>query len=210
MSQTSHSQRPLCATLTGATKTKMTNLLSIVFIFVATGIISGLIYLIYLPFKKRLIKSGRLNEKRNRQVNRTILFSAFLLFIILYYLKDYRISSKDRLEKISAVKLPENFKVLKDEYQDMLPDYSILYDIQFDRNSATELINNIKTSKFYNKDAFHKGAWVETDYITIDSVKAIWCKSPMGYDFSGEVGSTEYYIELDTMTSILKYAEIED
>lgn len=188
----------------------MTNLLSIVFIFFATGIISGLAYLIYLPFKKRLIKSGRLNENRNRQIKRTILFSAFLLLIVLYYVKGYRTSSKERLEKISAVKLPENFKVLKDEYQDMLQDYSVLFDIQFDRNSTTELINNIKTSKFYKKDAFHKGAWVETDYVTIDSMKAVWCKSPTGFDFTGEVGSTEYFIKLDTVTSILKYEEIED
>ena len=114
------------------------------------------------------------------------------------------------LEKISAVRLPNNFIVLKDEYQDMIQDYSILYDIQFDRNSLTELINNIKTSKFYNKDAFHKGAWDEKDYVTIDSMKAIWCKSPNGFEFAGEVGSTEYFITLDTVTSILKYEEIED
>jgi len=192
------------------------DILLIIVIAISTGLFGGLIYLVYLPFKRRLLKSGKLSDDRNRQINRTFIISICILFcsilVIGYIFRDYgRTPSKDRLERIANVKLPPNFKVLKDEYQDMMQDYAILFDIQFDKNSTTEFIKSIKTSKFYNKNSFHKGAWTENDFIVVDSVKAVWCKSPNGFDFSGQEGHgfPAYYIELDTVTNILKYEELD-
>lgn len=115
-----------------------------------------------------------------------------------------------RLEKISDIHLPTDYEVLKDEYQDMKQDYCILYDIQLDKNATTELVKNIKTSKFYNNNSFHIAAWTENDFIAADSAKAVWSKSPTGFNFSRQDGLTSYYIELDTMTNILKYNECAD
>ena len=117
---------------------------------------------------------------------------------------------KDRLEKISDVGLPANFKVLKDEYQDMWQDYCILYDIQFDKNATTELIKGIKTAKFYNSNVNPNSMLYDSLFITVDKEKAIWCKSEKGYRFSRQDGLTTYSIELDTMTNILKYNECAD
>lgn len=182
-----------------------------IIVVIAIGLFGGLLYLIYLPFKRRLIKSGKLTEKLNKQINLGFILLLCFLGVLVYFLKDYgRTTSKDRLEKISYVNLPTDFRVLKDEYQDMMQDYCILYDIQFDKNSTTEFIKSIKSSKFYNKNSFHKGAWTENDFIAIDSAKAVWSKSPTGFDFSRQDGLTSYYIELDTVTNILKYNECAD
>ena len=177
---------------------------------IVIGLISVIIYLIYLPFKKRLIKSGKLTDKLNQQINRTFILILCLLAIVLYFFKDYRTPSKDRLENISGIHLPTDFKVVKDEYQDMMQDYCILYDIKLDKNATIELIKNIKTSKFYNKNSFHKAVWTENDFIAVDSVKAVWSKSPTGFDFSRQDGLTSYSIELDTLTNILKYNSVCD
>jgi hypothetical protein len=192
------------------TKTEMVDIFFIIIVVIGIGLFGGLLYLIYIPFKNRLKKSGKLTDKLNRQINRTFIISLCLVGVVLYCFKDCRTSSKDRLEKISNIKLPKDFRVLKDEYQDMWQDYCILYDIQLDNNATTELIKNIKTSKFYNKNSFHNGAWIESDFVAVESVKAVWCKSPTGFDFSRQDGLTSYHIEFDTLTNILKYNECAD
>jgi|SRR5690606_38682316 hypothetical protein len=188
----------------------MVDIFFIIIVVIVIGLFGGLLYLVYLPFKGRLKKSGKLTDKLNRQINWTFIVSLCLIGVVLYYFKDYRTSSKNRLEKISDVKLPTDFKVLKDEYQDMWQDYCILYDIQFDKNAATELIKDIKSAKFYNPNVNPNSMLYDSLFITIDKEKAIWCKSEKGYRFSRQDGLTTYSIELDTMTNILKYNECAD
>ena len=155
----------------------MADMFFIIILVIVIGLFGGLIYLLYLPFKRRLKKSGKLSDKLNRQINWTFIVSLCLTGFVLYYYKDYRTSSKDRLEKISDVKLPTDFKVLKDEYQDMWQDYCIFYDIHFDNNSTKELIKNIQASKFYNSTVNPKSMLYDSILINIDNEKAIWCKS---------------------------------
>ncbi|GHB64990.1 hypothetical protein GCM10007390_18860 [Persicitalea jodogahamensis] len=123
---------------------------------------------------------------------------------------DYRTPSKERLQKVADIKLPSDFKVLKDEYQDMWQDYCILYDIQLGNYATTELIENIKASKFYNKTSFHQGVWTEKDFVTVDSVKGVWCKSLTGFAFTRQEERMSYSIELDTTTNLLRYNECAD
>jgi hypothetical protein len=182
----------------------------IIIVVIVLGLFGGLLYLVYLPFKNRLKKSGKLTDKLNRQINWTFILLLCLAGVVLYCLKDYRTSSKHRPEEISDVKLPTGFKVLKDEYQDMLQDYCILYDIQFDNSGTTELVENIKTSKFYNENVLHTGVSTENDFNSVDSVKAVWYKSPKGFDFSRQDGRTSYHIKFDTVTNILNYNECAD
>ena len=99
------------------------------------------------------------------------MLSLCLIGVVLYFFKDCRTSSKDRLEKVSDVKLPADFKMLKDEYQGMWQDYCILYDIEFDRNATTELINDIKSAKFYNPNVNPNSMLYESLFITVDKEK---------------------------------------
>jgi hypothetical protein len=188
----------------------MVDIFFIVIVVIGIGLFGGLLYLIYLPFKNRLRKSGKLTDKLNRQINWTFIISLCLVFIVLYFFKDYRTPSKDRLEETSDVKLPTDFKVLKDEYQDMWQDYCILYDIQFENNATTEFIKSIKAAKFYNSNVNPNSMLYDSLFITVDKEKAIWCKSENGYRFSRQDGLTTYSIELDTLTNILKYNECAD
>lgn len=179
--------------------------------FIAFGVLGGLVYLVYLPFKIWLLKSGRLSDKLNQRINWFYVLFLFLFSIVAYLFRDYgMIPSKDRLETNAKIKLPAKFKVIKDEYQDMIQDYCIQYEIQFDNDGAKELIQNIHASPFYNSNSFRKGAWEISDFITVDSVKAAWAKSPKGYDFTNEYGRMSYDIIFDSSTNKLSYQECGD
>lgn len=188
----------------------MTTILYIFFILIAIVFCSGIIFLIYLPFRKRLIKAGRLSKKLDKRINFGFFGFMVLIGIVLFCFKDYRTSSKDRLEAISDIKLPSDFKVITDEYQDMWQDYCVIYEIQFDNQASSELIQSIKSSKFYNAKSYHNGAWKDSDLILVDSIKAAWTKSPKGYDFGKPNGRTTYFITFDTLTNKLSYKECSD
>ena len=98
---------------------------------ISIGLFGGLLYILYLPFKSRLKKSGKLTDNLNRKINITFIISLCLVAVVLYCFKDYRTSSKERLEKISDITLPADFKILKDEYQDMWQDYCILPEFDY-------------------------------------------------------------------------------
>lgn len=168
----------------------------------------GLVYLIYLPFKIPLLKSGKLTRKLSRQINLLYFVILCLAGITLFSFWNYRTPSKERLEEISKIKLPSNFKVLKDEYQDMIQDYCIQYEIQFDDNGKNELIQSIKSSPFYNPNSF--GTSYYSSYIKIDSIKAVWARLPTGYEFSKPDGLTTFFIKVDSIHNKLSYQECSD
>lgn len=165
------------------------DILLLFFFLLALGLTGGVLYLIYLPFKRRLIKSGKLTPKLNRQINWIIVLLVCFIGAILHSHKDDRTPSAEILERTSDVRLPAKFKILKDEYHDMMQDYCIYYDIQFDKNASAEFSKSIKTSKFYN--------------ITVGPEKGLWAKSSKGYDFTSKRCNIKY----DTITNILKYEE---
>ena len=169
----------------------------------------GLLYLIYFPFKIWLRKTGKLTDTKSNQINLSFMCLPFILGGLFYFFGDYRTSSKERLEKISGIKLPRKFKVVKDEYQDMWQDYCIIYEITFDKRETSELINSIKETKYYNPNSIHNGAWKEVDFSSADSAST-WIRSNNGYDFSGPEGRINYNINFDTTTNKLFYQECSD
>jgi len=175
-------------------------------------VIGGALYLLYLPLKIRLLRSGRLSKKLSSKITGTFLGFLCIAGIVMYGFKDYRKPSKRRIEDVADVHLPAGYRVIKDEYQDMWQDYAILYDIQLQHTSAAELITAIRASKFYNPDAFHEEYWKENDFIMVDSTKAVWARSPQGYDFSVSDVTSRNNVDImfDTVTNILKYSEMGD
>ena len=121
-----------------------------------------------------------------------------------------RTPSKDRFETISKVKLPSDHKILKDEYQGMLQDYTILFDIQLTNKSADELTKSIKQSAYFNPAVTHQGLLFDSLYVHIDTTKSVWCKSKEGYMFHSEQGRTEYWVWFDTLTKKVSYKEFAD
>jgi|GEM_PF-663237 len=181
-----------------------------IIVLIIVGILGGLLYLGYSPIKKRLLRSGKIFNKLDKRINISYLIFLCLLVIFLVYNRDYRTSSKNRLEVSSGIKLPTEFKVLKDEYQDMLQDYCINYDIKFDNDSTVQLIKKIKGSKFYKANVNPKSILSDSVFVHIDQTKAIWFKSDKGYRFNRQDARTDYSIDLDTVTNILRYNECAD
>jgi hypothetical protein len=178
-------------------------------ILIIVGLFGSLLYISYLPFKKRLLKSGKLTDKLNRQINWSYILLLCLIIIFLFSIRNFRTSSKDRLERISNIQLPADYKVLKDEYQDMWQDYCIIYELQFDDKTINELISNIKTSKYYNQQT-NPNEMYQDSLFNRNNEKAVWNKSDSGFSFNCYKGYTNYSIDLDTMTNILKYIECAD
>ena len=191
----------------------MVDIFSIVIVIIFIGLFGGLLYLLYLPFKSRLRKSGKLTDKLNRQINWTFIISLCLVGGVLYYFKDYRTSSKERLEKIADINIPAHFKVLKDEYRDFapMPNFQILYEIKFDDKVSREIVKSITLSPFYNFKIKAGDEIFDTSFIQVENEKAIWFKTINGYGFKRtDKGNMYYNITFDTLTNVLTYEETSD
>lgn len=132
-----------------------------------------------------------------------------LIIFILHGCAD-RAPSDIRLEKATEIKLTKDYIVLRDEYQDMIQDYCIIYEIKFEDQSSAKLIKNIKRSGFYNSKINPDGRLYDSLFIQKDKKKAVWCRSEKGYRFNGKEGGTSYSVDLDTVTKVMKYIEMYD
>jgi hypothetical protein len=174
------------------------------FFIVLFGGISVLLYWVYLPIKRQIEKTRKFSKKVSTRINWTFILLPCLISVFLSCYIDYRTSSKKRLEIISDIRLPNNFKVIKDEYQDMWQDWCIIYEIEFMDNSVNEVINRIKNSKFYSPNINQE------DTLFVGKRNAIWSKTANGYYFRADKNRTFYSIDLDTVNNILKYIESSD
>jgi len=125
-------------------------LLIAIFIFIVVGLFGALIYLLFLPIKKRLLNSGKLTRSLSLKLKTTYIATLIILAIFIIYNRNYRTPSKARLENASSIDIPYVFQVIKDEYQDYWQHYNINYIIRFDDNSIQEIIASIKSSKVYD------------------------------------------------------------
>jgi hypothetical protein len=168
---------------------------------------AGLIYLLYIPLKLWLKRTNRLSLKLSIRINWLFILLPILYSSYLYFHKDDRESSKDRLEEIADVKLPQKFRVLKDEFQDMWQDYALFYDIEFTEKQAQEFISSIHKSRHYLTNTIRQN---NNDSLQENSKDTVWTKTDKGYLFSTPSGRTNYNIYFDTIKNVLKYEEIND
>lgn len=185
----------------------MGDAMALAVIVVMSAVITGLLYLLYLPFRKKIKRSGKLG----RRIDITFIVFSSLLALAAFLFRDYRVPSKDRLERVAGIELPREFEVLRDEYQDMWQDYCILYHIQFDDRGLEKLILSIKGSRFYNKeDSLNRTASFGHDLTQDGRLDAVWARSSNGFNFIGQDVLTFYFINVDTVTNILEFQECAD
>lgn len=133
-----------------------------------------------------------------------IILSAFS--VVLFSCTDSHTPSKERLEKISKIRLPATFQVLIDDFQDMGQDYAVHYDLKFDTPSIIKLRENIRNSRLYRTNgssAIYSDSLMNakpTDF-------SIWYPVTKGYEFKGKDGAVLYSIIIDTTRNFLKYYE---
>ena len=133
---------------------------------------------------------------------------SFVLLCLCFFTScDLRTSSKIRLEQVSDVKLPDDFDVFNDEYQDMGPDYCLFYKIRFDKKASSEFIKSVKKSRFYLR-------YSNTDILVNSNAKIntlpVWYKSNTGYGFIYKKGLTDYIINFNISDCTLNYQECAD
>jgi hypothetical protein len=94
---------------------------------IAYGLGGGLLYLIYLPFKKRLINNGKLTRQKSRLINRLYIGLIFLLAIFSTWTAFFPMNGfyKDEFENNTELEFPDSGKIIaKDsEYPDFHGDY---------------------------------------------------------------------------------------
>ena len=126
-------------------------------------------------------------------MKKTILLWVFSVILIACG----RPSAKERLENITEITLPADYEVLSNSHQQMGKDFFIQYDIQFTPDSTQQMIEQIRSSKFYSK------AGAQTLY------DSIWYEDQNLYKFDArsETGDKKYAIVFNPSSGFLSYTE---
>jgi len=105
-----------------------------------------------------------------------------------------RTSSEDRFTTNIGFSLPADKKVLKDEYQDMLQDYVIIYEVELSVTANQQLTNKIKTL-------------TSADIADKDCK---WSLADNGFSFNCNKDRKMYFVKHDTIKRIVVYEEWAD
>lgn len=86
---------------------------------------------------------------------------------ILFFLNscDYRISSKDRFEEVTGINLKDEVKVIEDRFEELGPDYSLIYKVLLSEKDCIEMVKSVQELKDWIKD---ENNW--QFYKTIDGI----------------------------------------
>lgn len=123
---------------------------------------------------------------------------------------NYRTSSQKRFSKTLDIEIPKNVEILKDEYQDMLQDFAIIYEIKLNEKQMSDLTNSIRSSKYYNPNAYVTDYIQEEMYVNHKDKKAVWAKTKSGYIFQNEYRRDIYSAKVDTINRIAEFNESHD
>jgi len=104
-----------------------------------------------------------------------------------------RTSSEKRFETNIGFSIPDDKKVLKDEYQDMMQDYAIIYEVELSPISNQELTEKVKNL-----------------ISTTTDQNCNWSFAESGFSFRCDKGRTTYLVKYDTVKRIINYEEFAD
>lgn len=117
-----------------------------------------------------------------------------LILTLLCVSCDMRTSSEKRFTTNIGFSLPADKKVLKDEYQDMLQDYVVIYEVELSVTANQQLIKKLKTM---------------TSADVADS-SCKWSFGDNGFSYKCEKDRTMYLVTYDTIKRIVTYEELAD
>lgn len=169
--------------------------------FVPISFLIGVLVLLIRIIKKQLLRSNKYTSRTKSLLNISLIALLLLFAVWWNNTLNSRTPAKEIIEEVSHIQLPENIIVLKDEYHDYFPDYSIECIIQFDRKAAKEYTRAIRKSAAFDRKRLESK---ELSHL-IPSNKGIWCRTDHGYRFglfNGQQGENIYF---DTLTRKLYY-----
>jgi hypothetical protein len=121
------------------------------FTFIFVGICGGILYLLYLPFKRKLLKSGKLTSKKSRQLN--LIYIIFLLLFSVYQTYNAFFPSEDFYEEefktVTLREIPKSAEFIskKASYPDFHGDYCSSSQIKLSKEDYQKLLTEIKSDK---------------------------------------------------------------
>ena len=146
-------------------------LLFIVSIFV--GLAGGLLYLLYLPIKRRLTNSGKLSKKTSRKIN--IVYVAVLSLFAIYQTYEAIFPSdsfyKDEFAYNTGIDFPSSGEIKKKDswYPDMHGDYWSAAIAELSSEDYETLFKTLRASAKFETDTTLQGIGVTADYDALTS-----------------------------------------
>ena len=111
------------------------------------GLAGGLLYLIYLPFKKRFLKSGVLTKIRGRQINKIYVLVLLVIALSQTYFAFFPKDSFyfDEFKSNTGIELPSSAHIISksSDYPDIHGDYSAVAVIKLDTIDFKKLEINL-------------------------------------------------------------------
>lgn len=123
---------------------------------------------------------------------------------------NYRTSSQKRFSKVLDIEIPKEVEIIKDEYQDMMQDFAIIYEIELTKEEMLKLTKSIRDSKYYNDKVVVKDYVSQEMFIEYDDMKAIWAKTNSGYIFQNDFNRDAYSAKVDTIRMTAEFNESHD
>jgi len=132
------------------------------------------------------------------------------LAIMLLTQCNYRTSSQKRFSKTLDIEIPKNVEPLKDEYQDLLQDFAIFYEIKLSKKQMSDLTHSIRNSKYYNPSVYVTDHVQQEMFLDVGDLRAVWAKTDSGYIFQNDFKRDAYSAEIDTINLTAKFNESHD
>jgi hypothetical protein len=132
------------------------------------GLVGGLLYLCYLPIKRRLLKSGKLTISRSRQINKVYIVLLIIISITQTYFAFYPPDSfyKDEFKYNSGIDLPSSAKIIdkNSDYPDFHGDYWASAIIKLDERDYYKLKSDISKLNDFQIDTTSQKIGITNEY----------------------------------------------
>lgn len=126
-------------------------------ISLVVGLIGAVIYLCYLPFKKRLLKSGKLTPIRSRRINKAYVFVLFIIAVSQTYIVFFPTDSfyKEEFNLNTGFNLPSsaNIIVKSSDIPDFHGDYEASAMIRLDKDDFIKLKTKLSKDTNFQLDS---------------------------------------------------------
>ena len=132
--------------------------------------------------------------------------SLIIVIASLFVCCSVRQSSRLRFSEKCGIEIPKDVIVIKDEYQNMLQDFVIEYEIEFSDNSINKILKSIKNSEYFNTNIANDSYKTSDKLLNNNQSDAIWFQSNSGYKYENYGDNQNCFAFIDTvkMTGVFK------
>lgn len=120
-------------------------------ILLMIGVLGALVYLLYLPFKKKLLKSGKLTKENSKAINRIYMIGILLLTIYQTYTAFYPSKSfyEEEFKSVTCRTIPRSANFIRKaaSYPDFHGKYASSSQINLSNQDYQQLLQELDTDK---------------------------------------------------------------